>query len=174
MNTSPRRTITMTAVMVVITWTAACGRTSRVEQNAAAGQTSATDTSFAAMNVRGKAVMGVDQDSSTHRFEDTRDGGRIVFTSDTDVDTDVEAIRSHLRQIAGAFAKGDFTDPMMIHMGRVPGTDVMQERKSEIRYASSDIPKGGVVTITTKDAAALKAIHAFLEFQRTAHHTHDM
>ena len=40
---------------------------------------SATDTSFAAMQARGETVMGVDQYTSAHVFEDLPDGGRIIL-----------------------------------------------------------------------------------------------
>ncbi len=46
----------------------------------------------------------------------------------------------------------------------------MSRLKGEITYAASDIPRGGEVRITTKNAAAVKAIHDFLTFQRMDHH----
>ena len=43
---------------------------------------SAADRDFAAVQARGKVAMGVDQYTSTHRFESLPDGGRIVLRRD--------------------------------------------------------------------------------------------
>jgi hypothetical protein len=178
MTDAARRYISTAIAVAAILFTNGCRQSPRVEEIAPRGQTSAAaapaDTSFAAMNERGKTVMGVDQYASTHSFTDAADGGRIGFTSDSGANADVEQIRTHLKAIAKAFAMGDFADPEMIHMAAVPGTDVMKERRASIRYTYIDVPKGGEVRITTTDPVAVKAVHAFLEFQRTAHHTHEM
>jgi hypothetical protein len=52
----------------------------------------------------------------------------------------------------------------------VPGTAAMARLKNEITYKASDLPRGGEVRITTKNAEAVKAIHEFLAFQRGEHH----
>ena len=136
----------------------------------------AKDDSFARMQERGQAVMGVDQYASAHVFEDLPDGGRIVLERSEPVDTaDVAKIRAHMRDIETAFRAGDFTKPFQVHAGPVPGTAVMTARRAAIRYAASDRPRGGEVRITSSDSAAVRAIHAFLAFQRGAHHagSHD-
>ena len=47
---------------------------------------------------------------------------------------------------------------------------VMAARRIKITYEASDRPRGAEVRIRTTDSAAVAAIHAFLAFQRTAHH----
>ena len=47
----------------------------------------------------------------------------------------------------------------------------MAARHSLITYTESDLPKGGALRITTMDSAAIEAIHRFLAFQRTEHHS---
>ena len=47
-----------------------------------AAQTGQSDTAFASMQSRGEVVMGVDQYTSAHVFEDLPDGGRIVLDRD--------------------------------------------------------------------------------------------
>lgn len=134
------------------------------------------DDSFARMQERGQAVMGVDQFASAHGFEDLPDGGRIVLERSEPVDTaDVTTIRAHMRDIETAFRAGDFTKPFQVHAGPVPGTAVMTARRAAIRYEARDRPRGGEVRITTGDSAAVRAIHEFLAFQRGAHHagSHD-
>ena len=42
-----------------------------------AAPVAAQDTSFAAMQRRGKIAMGVDQYTSVHKFDDLTNGGRV-------------------------------------------------------------------------------------------------
>ncbi len=123
------------------------------------------------MQTRGAHVMGVDQYTSAHVFEDLPDGGRVVLERDDAADTvAIAAIRSHLRDIETAFRAGDFTKPFEVHAQTVPGTGVMAARRGAISYDEIDRPRGGEVRITSSDSAAIRAIHEFLAFQRAQHH----
>ena len=129
------------------------------------------------MQQRGEHVMGVDQYSSAHVFEDLPDGGRVVLDRDDPSDTaGIARIRAHMRDIETAFRAGDFSKPFQVHSQKVPGTEVMAQRKAAITYAASDRPRGGEVRIRSTDPAAVAAIHEFLEFQRQQHHAagHEM
>ena len=130
----------------------------------------AGDSAYNAMKARGQAAMGVDQDRSTHRFTSLSDGGRIELTSDVDDTAATAAIRKHFADIAKAFSAGDFTIPAMVHDQEVPGTDVMKARATVITYRMREVPRGAELRITTRDKAAIAAIHRFLLFQRTEHH----
>lgn len=128
-----------------------------------------TDSGFAGVQSRGREVMGVDQYTSTHVFETLADGGRIVLQRDS-ADADGEAtIRGHLQDIQRRFARGDFTLPGQVHGMEVPGTREMARRGALIRYVMEPLPRGGQVRIITRDAAALRAVHEFLAFQRMDH-----
>lgn len=127
------------------------------------------DSAFAALQARGHQAMGVDQYTSTHRFDALPDGGRIELQRDGDDPDGVATIRAHLRAIADAFARGDFGTPATVHAQAVPGTEVMAARRAAIRYEYHDLPRGGEVRIVTGDAEALAAIHAFVAFQRGDH-----
>ncbi len=127
------------------------------------------DSSYSAMQERGRAVMGVDQNTSTHRFDDLADGGRIELQRDPADTAGVATIRQHLQTITHAFAAGDFRDPGLVHLQDVPGTRVMAARRNTIRYEFHPLPGGGDVRITTHDAQAITAVHAFLAFQRGEH-----
>lgn len=153
--------------------TAACAQHTP-ESHAAHHPTTTTtqataDTGFAALQNRGARAMGVDQYTSTHRFDSLPDGGRIELQRGADDPEGVAAIRAHLASIAQAFSAGDFRTPGFVHAGTVPGTDVMAARRASIRYTYRDLPRGGEVRITTADAEALRAVHAFLAFQRGDH-----
>jgi hypothetical protein len=148
--------------LLVVVAAAACKSTSPKPAN--------SDSAFAAVQSRGAAVMGVDQYTSAHVFEDLPDGGRIVLErKDATASAGVATIRAHMRAIAEAFGRGDFTAPGMVHMTKVPGTDVMAAKRDAIRYSVADHPAGAEVRLTTSDSAAITAIHEFLAFQRMDH-----
>ena len=132
---------------------------------------------FAAMQARGEHVMGVNQYTSAHVFEDLPDGGRVVLDREDATDTAaITTIRAHMRDIATAFGAGDFTKPFAVHAQTVPGTAVMTAHRDAITYEVLDRPSGGEVRIRSADPAVVTAIHEFLEFQRQQHHAagHEM
>jgi hypothetical protein len=128
-----------------------------------------SDSAYRGVQERGKAVMGVDQYTSRHRFEPAADGGSIVLVRDSTDTTGVATIRAHLQHIAEAFAGGDFTLPGVVHDREVPGTRIMAQKKTAIRYVYHPLAGGGEVRIVTRDAVALGAVHDFLAFQRMDH-----
>lgn len=147
---------------------AGCGAPDSVPSDTVAAPPN--DSAFAAVQSRGAGVMGVDQYTSQHVFEDLPDGGRIVLERDDANDSAaVTAIRTHMREIASDFRAGDFTKPFAVHAREVPGTDVLRARRAALQYDVVDRPRGAEVRITTVDPAALQAVHAFLAFQRSDH-----
>lgn len=132
------------------------------------------DSAFAAMQERGRMAMGVDQYTSTHHFDALPDGGRIELQRDVDDSTGVARIRAHMREIARAFKAGDFSTPAMVHLREVPGAKVMAARRALITYEPRDLPRGAELLIRTTDAAARRAIHDFMAFQRGEHHATGM
>jgi hypothetical protein len=137
---------------------------------AAAGPAPA-DTAFHALQERGRQTMGVDQYTSTHRFDALPDGGRIELQRDGDDPAGVETIRAHLQQAAAAFAAGDFAMPAFVHMREMPGVADMARLRDRITYAYTPLPRGGQVRITTTDPEAVRAVHAFMAAQRMDHHS---
>jgi hypothetical protein len=130
---------------------------------------SGADTAFAGVQQRGEKAMGVDQYSSTHKFDALPDGGRIELQRDVDDTAGVAQIRAHLNEIAKAFKSGDFSTPAFVHMQQVPGTSVMAAKRGVISYIYRDLPRGGELRIVTKDPEALDAIRQFMAFQRQDH-----
>ncbi len=128
------------------------------------------EAQFAAVQERGRSAMGVDQYTSRHVFEDLRDGGRIVLDRDEADDTlGIATIRLHMRDIADAFSRGDFAIPGFVHAREVPGTAEMVRLRERIGYEAIDRPRGAEVRIRATDPEALRAVHAFLAFQRADH-----
>jgi hypothetical protein len=129
-----------------------------------------TDSAFAEVQERGATVMGVDQYTSAHVFEDLPDGGRIVLERSDPADSaGIATIRAHMRQIAADFTAGDFSKPFAVHAMVVPGTKTMAERRDRITYEATDRSQGAEVRIRTADAKAIAAVHEFLTFQRADH-----
>ena len=126
------------------------------------------------MQQRGHEMMGVDQYTSTHLFDDLPSGGRITLQRDSVDSAGTAKIRQHLRDIARAFQAGDFTAPEFVHSDTVLGTSVMAARRAQITYTVTDVPRGAQLVMTTSDPAARTAIHDFLAYQRQAHHAGGM
>ena len=127
-----------------------------------------------ALKKRGAAAMGFDQDATTHHFRIAPNGGSIEVTVRDGTDQQaLAAVRSHLRAIAKQFAAGEFDKPFETHGEVPPGVAQMQKSKDQIAYRYEDVPQGGAVRITTGDARALDAVHAFLRYQIAEHHTGD-
>jgi hypothetical protein len=147
---------------------AAC---SRGPGESARREAAAADPAFAAVQSRGHAAMGVDQYTSTHRFEPLPDGGRIELQRDGTDSAGATRIREHMRQIASSFASGDFRLPGFVHARAVPGTDIMAARRAEISYTVQDLPRGAALRLSSASPEVVGAIHEFLAFQRTDHHS---
>ncbi len=145
----------------------ACGPRSAPEVHTRANQHG--DTAFSALQERGGAAMGVDQYTSTHRFDALPDGGRIELQSNEGGSVEVAQIREHLQQIAIAFAAGDFSTPAFVHMRKMPGVAVMAREKAKITYRFDSLPRGGEIRITTHAPEALAAVHQFMAAQRGDH-----
>jgi hypothetical protein len=118
--------------------------------------------------------MGVDQYTSSHQFDDLRNGGRIELQRDSTDSAGVRTIREHLQHVTEAFARGDFSLPGFVHDETVPGTAVMTANRALIGYEFRPLPGGGEVLLTSSDSASVSAIHDFLAFQRQDHHANGM
>jgi hypothetical protein len=119
---------------------------------------------------RGAAAMGFDQDTTRHAFTIESDGGSIAVDVKDAADVATrDEVRAHLKEIAGSFAKGDFSKPFQTHGEVPPGVRVMIEKKDAIAYTYAETPLGAIVRIRTRDSQALDAIHVFLAYQIGEH-----
>lgn len=134
-----------------------------------AGAQSKDDSTYRRVQTRGQSVMGVDQYTSRHQFDLLPDGARISLRAAHDDSAGVVAIRRHFRDIARQFARGNFSAPGLVHGRTVPGTTTMAARRTAIAYRTHELPTGAELWITTEDSTALKAIRAFIVFQRSDH-----
>jgi hypothetical protein len=128
----------------------------------------------AELKTRGTAAMGFDQDKTTHHFLLATNGGSIeVGVKDASDAESRTRVRAHLKEIAVEFAAANFDKPLATHAEVVPGVRTMQKRRASIAYAYEDTPEGGRVRISTSDAEARAAVHAFLQYQIREHATGD-
>jgi hypothetical protein len=122
----------------------------------------------------GDEAMGFPHDKTNHHFRLYSDGRAIEVIVNNNKDSqDLQAIRSHLTHIVTMFSDAEFSVPMFIHDQVPPGVPAMKEKRAEISYSFEKLPAGGRVRIKTRNPDALKAIHEFLRFQITDHHTGD-
>jgi hypothetical protein len=126
------------------------------------------------VNERGDHVMGFSHEKTTHHFRLFTDGGSIDVGANDPKDTESRnQIQMHLSHIAQMFAAGDFKAPMLIHDQVPPGVPVLEKLKNVVTYRFEKTERGGRVRITTQNGEALRALHEFLRFQITDHHTGD-
>ena len=150
---------------------AACTAGSPARSGDSVATAATNDSAFQAMDHRHGDVVGADPSSLTHRFVSTQNGGDVVLDRKAGDTLTTAQIRTHLEEIAKAFASGDFSTPMMIHEKAADGADVMTKKSSAIRYEVEDTPTGGVLHIRSIDREALDAIHRFIAFQNREHRT---
>jgi len=123
---------------------------------------------------RGAEAMGFNQETTTHHFRLTPQGGMIQVTANSAADTaGRDHIRQHLADIAKRFPAGDFSPATHTHGQAPPGSEQMTALASTISYKYEELERGGRVVISSKDPAAVKAIHEFLRFQIKEHQTGD-
>ena len=123
---------------------------------------------------QGAEAMGFDQDRTTHHFVLTKDGGYVQVTANSPKDeSSIKQIRSHLQEQQRKFAKGDFSAPEHTHSRVPPGVPTMRRLRSVIRYKFEPIGGGGRLRMISRNPEALLAIHEFLKFQISDHHTGD-
>ncbi len=135
---------------------------------------SSSDLHHQGVNERGDKVMGFSHEKTTHHFRLYTDGGAIEAEANSAEDTaSREQIHTHFTHITRMFAAGDFSAPMLIHQQDPPGTAVMKRLREQIQYTLEDAPRGARLRITTQNAEALRAVHAFLRFQIRDHQTGD-
>lgn len=122
---------------------------------------------------RGALVMPFDLDRTTHVFTPTPGGGRQTVTADDPADTEqVRLIREHLGAEQAAFARGDFSDPAVIHGQDMPGLRALQSGYRRFQVAYGEVPGGALLTYTTTDPALVEALHQWYRAQLSDHGSH--
>lgn len=125
------------------------------------------------MMKRGDIWMGFNQSKISHQFVITPNGGKIIVTALDNNDTQtIGQIKNHIKDIQKLFSKGNFTIPLFVHAQKVPGTDVMKNKKDLINYSVVEMQNGSSLILTTNDKEVSDAISQFMKFQATEHKGH--
>ncbi|MQA97387.1 MAG: aspartate carbamoyltransferase [Streptosporangiales bacterium] len=122
---------------------------------------------------KGARVMPFDLERTTHRFTKTATGGVQTVVADDPGDTgQIRLIRSHLKDEAARFARGDFSDPTTIHGTDMPGVAELSSGHRGVTTRYADRPDGATLTYTTGDAGLRTALHAWFDAQVSDHGNH--
>jgi hypothetical protein len=163
----------MRALVAVVMLTAAPGAV-LAQDHHACPMAARADSRQEQVDHRHQHTTGVPTEGTRHHFALAKDGGSIRLEVEDEGQTAArDLVRVHLQEVARSFAAGDFSMPMRIHDQVPPGAETMKARRDAIRYAYAESPRGGVVTIATRDPEALAAVHEFLRFQIRDHGTGD-
>lgn len=114
--------------------------------------------------------MPFDISKTVHLFRMTEEGGvQRVVIRDTSAGAQVPLIQQHLKHEAERFAKGDYSDPGMLHGKDMPGLKELQASGSKISVSYSALSNGAAITFTTNDRNLLTAIHRWFGAQLSEH-----
>jgi hypothetical protein len=114
--------------------------------------------------------MPFDLDRTTHVFAKGQTGGIQTVTADDPDDAEqVALIRSHLREEAAAFGRGEFVDPAAIHGMAMPGLAVLRARSGDVDIVYEDASAGARIVYTSGDAELVRALHEWFDAQLMDH-----
>ncbi len=121
---------------------------------------------------RGADVMPFDQGAATHTdtANDNANGGAETVRANNPGDTaQIELVRGHLRQIAAAFAAGDFSDPPQSTRPICPALPHLSASASKLSIVYGDVYAGGRITYSSVDPTLVAALHDWFAAQASDH-----
>lgn len=115
-------------------------------------------------------VMPFDMAKTVHVFKMTESGGvQRVVVKDGRYADQVKLIQQHLREEAGRFQNGNYSDPAKLHGVDMPGLKELQLGAQRVKVSYSNLPEGGEITFETADPHLLTAIHRWFGAQLSEH-----
>lgn len=123
---------------------------------------------------RGPAVMPFDLQATTHIFTKTTSGGiQQVAAKNGRDEEQIRLIRTHLKEIAAQFSKGDFSGPTHIHGADMPGlAELKDAKRSAIKVQYQELKDGAKIVYTTNQPRLVNALHKWFDAQ-VSDHGHD-
>lgn len=125
--------------------------------------------------VREQAVMPFDVTATLHVFEDTATGGvQRVLADDPDDAENITLIRSHLKDEAARFAKGDFSDPGFLHGEEMPGLADLEAAgaAAQLTVSYDELADGAEISYVSDDPRVVIALHLWFQAQVVDHGEH--
>ena len=118
----------------------------------------------------GSQVMPFDLGQTTHIFEMTESGGiQQVIANDPGDSAQVAFIQQHIQHEVMLFRAGDFSDPMSLHGGDMPGVSELTAGAAQIKVEYAELPDGAQINFTTQDLSLITAIHRWFGAQLSDH-----
>ena len=118
----------------------------------------------------GSQVMPFDLSQTTHIFEMTESGGiQQVIAKDPGDSAQVTFIQQHIQHEVMMFDAGDFSDPMSLHGGDMPGVKELSAGVAQINIEYAVLPDGAQITFTTQDLHLITEIHRWFGAQLSDH-----
>jgi hypothetical protein len=115
-------------------------------------------------------VMPFDLSQTTHIFEMTENGGiQQVIAKDPSDSAQVALIQQHIEHEIMLFGGGDFSDPMSLHGGDMPGVKELSAGAAQINVEYVALPDGAQITFTTDDLHLITEIHRWFGAQLSDH-----
>lgn len=121
---------------------------------------------------RGRSVMPFDLEETTHHFTPTDTGVQDIVADQPGDAEQIDLIRTHLKQEAEAFRRGDFGDPAQIHGDDTPGLAELEEGYERFEVPYHERTDGATMTYDTGDSALVGALHDWFEAQLSDHADH--
>lgn len=145
-----------------------------VSLSPAAAETGGADPSRQAeVAERGARVMPFALDQTRHVFTKTPDGGVQRVVALPGHAAQAEPIRAHLREIAGRFARGDFSGPAYIHGENMPGlAELRAARPAEWTVDYREVEGGAEIVYASAQPRLVQALHAWFDAQLADHGHH--
>jgi hypothetical protein len=115
-------------------------------------------------------VMPFDLSQTTHIFEMTENGGiQQVIAKDPSDSAQVTLIQQHIQHEVMQFTAGDFSDPMSLHGGDMPGVNELSAGAAQINVEYVPLPDGAQITFTSHDLHLITEIHRWFGAQLSDH-----
>ncbi len=124
---------------------------------------------------RERQVMPFSLEATLHTFKNASDGGTEAVTVKSAKDAkNLSLVRSHLKKEAAKFSEGDLSDPAYLHGEKMPGLVQVRAgaKTGRIKISYSSLPTGAQLRYATKDAALVRALHAWFAAQVADHGDH--
>lgn len=120
---------------------------------------------------RVQKVVPYDVDKTLQEFSKTVHGGvQHVVAKSADDGGQIKLIQEHLRKLADAFRKGDFSASERIHGVGMPGlAQLKMARPDEIRFDYKALPNGARIHYATEYPRYVQALHEWFDAQIQDH-----
>lgn len=116
---------------------------------------------------RVQKVVPYDLDKTLQEFSKTVHGGvQHVVAKSADDGKQIKLIQAHLRKLADAFGKGDFSSSEQVHGAGMPGLARLKMAETDdIRFDYKALPNGAQLHYATEYPHYVQALHEWFDAQ---------